>query len=1550
MSSVDRFNIFGPAAHQAEADALEWLRAALPDHPPYSGWSLFTFQTEMGHRYEIDACILTAHAFFLIELKSWKGTVVDGDVATLTMDRGRGREVLDHPLPLLTKKSHALMNRAKRVAKRLNLGHLIDRLRYEEIVWLTHAQGVDEKRLPLASAARSHVIVGRTAVNDLIRQASFPGAREDLRDNAYAREMQKALTKVLAAPEFGLKPCPRDLSLLNGRVRLGGLVEEGRGYQDHWTEEKNEATPRRRVRSYLVPANDPILTKQIEVRASREAAVLRKLGEHPDVLALDDFDPQGPFGPALIFRGFDGASLDRFVQSSRDAQGRSTLSIDEKLTILDRVAHALAFCHRNDVVHGALSPDAVLVRRLSDPRKSRDGRSTLEVKLTRFALAIDEDASRGTDTRLLTRMAGAAAGVYEAPEVTRGAKPTSASDVFSLGALAYFLFAEEHPAKTGAELLQRLHRDDGLMLSAVRSDIQKELNDAIYAASHIDPLLRAEAVSVGDGDERRCNAVAFAEQLVEALTVPADVVSGMVQAELDPLDANRDDHLGDLLVRRVLGVGATARALKVSRVGKDDIFYALKVPSSDEQNDRLAREGDTLESLGQIAGLTNISKLVERREFCGKTCLLVEFAGDRSLADELREGGAVSLEFARRWGEDLLLALRALEEAGVQHRDIKPANIGLTVGVQKQKKRLVLFDFSLSSAAATEVSIGTPAYKDPALAVRGRWDDAADRWAAAVTLYEMFTATRPAPDVAAKAPKDIAVEIDADRFDADVRAGLTKFFERCFRFGSELRFSTADDMREAFVNALTRVADAGTEDDVEVALDEGALVGLGPEASVQRLPLSSRSKNALDRMGIATLHDLAQLRPNWLSGVRGVGTRTARLLVEVSDRVRRHLESSATDEPQRGEPFYPGWHGRVVGLMKVRSRKLAARFVDACVAAGIEDSAQLAAAPRAQVKNLINKARQANTAISVKDVTIWLKGLFDVDVAPSTLRAAVFLFAPQPNGKARPSQERLREYLGLVAVDDVGPGNASALAARHKVSRQAVSLELQKFRNRWKLTETTASVLVRLFEPVYAALIASGGAAPLSSLANVVIDVLPPETDVGPNEARLLAEGIVRILCEVDTSDLDAVNGSRLLIKQRRERAVVAIDTPSLAVADALGAAADAAVGGDQVLVEEAAEQRLRTVLTEQQRDGALDERATHRVLALPARALVELSVTTAAQAERSVRGELYPRGLQATRALALSASTLQGPLTADEVSRRVRARYPGAAVLPGRPALDELLRPLKLVFSAVRGAYVPEQAAVATTELIHVRTPTSELTSQSRRERNAADEPGRPAFATFQDELRHAVDTAGLRVLLWRGLSAAWSRDSQDRTPDAVAVARAVANDIGGTHVAMDHLLLREARAVAQENEMDGLGPALAADAAGPRGEHWQSLVDLMKIAAGRVETSLMSMKTPVVITGLGALARYGQLGLIHRLARPTQGKRRPAAQLIVLPAFLGEGAVVQVGADVAASVGADPGTGLVPLGGLLTHEILEVPSLWVERNAGVAVPKPLAIRVVSL
>src|SRR3954454_23703023 len=115
MSNAANFQLVGTTPHRHEQEGLDWLGAALPTYPPFGGYALFSFQTDDGRRYEIDAMAMTAHCCFVIEMKSWRGDVIEGDVRHLvTWSEGRGREVVDHPLPLLEVKTKALADRVRR--------------------------------------------------------------------------------------------------------------------------------------------------------------------------------------------------------------------------------------------------------------------------------------------------------------------------------------------------------------------------------------------------------------------------------------------------------------------------------------------------------------------------------------------------------------------------------------------------------------------------------------------------------------------------------------------------------------------------------------------------------------------------------------------------------------------------------------------------------------------------------------------------------------------------------------------------------------------------------------------------------------------------------------------------------------------------------------------------------------------------------------------------------------------------------------------------------------------------------------------------------------------------------------------------------------------------------------------------------------------------------------------------------------------------------------------------------------------------------------------
>src|SRR4029079_4053214 len=212
---------------------------------------------------------------------------------------------------------------------------------------------------------------------------------------------------------------------------------------------------------------------------------------------------------------------------------------------------------------------------------------------------------------------------------------------------------------------------------------------------------------------------------------------------------------------------------------RDEKEYVLKVALDEEQNARLHEEAEALRSLHSEFVVAIEEELV----ISARTVLVLQKAGDQTLAALLRSEGVPGLEMLARYGDDLLSAVSSLERHGVTHRDIKPDNIGIR-SLTKQRNQLILFDFSLTRAPLESIHVGTEGYRDPFLVNRKpqQWDLAAERYSAAVTLYEMSLGRGVLPQwgcgKSAEALTDDELVIDAEKFDPSVREGLVGFFRK----------------------------------------------------------------------------------------------------------------------------------------------------------------------------------------------------------------------------------------------------------------------------------------------------------------------------------------------------------------------------------------------------------------------------------------------------------------------------------------------------------------------------------------------------------------------------------------------------------------------------------------------------------------------------------------------------------------------------------------------------------------------------------------------------
>lgn len=411
------------------------------------------------------------------------------------------------------------------------------------------------------------------------------------------------------------------------------------------------------------------------------------------------------------------------------------MTLAQRLQLVQDLAEIIDYAHSRRLAHRALSPRAVYV---GDPEGSRPtlvvtdwqtgGRLSGSTQLTRLGPSSDPASLELFFDDEVRR--------YQAPEAENAARlPGHQLDVFSLGALAYRIFAGAAPAATPEELVAAV-RDGGLHLDAAVDGMQLELVKLVYDATRGDPGQRLAGVSA---------IRAGLEKVWEELTAPEP------EPVADPLSAHRGDLLdGGLEVKDRLGSGATAVALLVTRAGGASRELVLKVARDEQHEERLTAEARTLARLKhpQVAALVDGPVRVG-----GRTALLMESAGPRTLAEELR-GGRLALDLLERYGRDLLDIVNYLDSQGVWHRDLKPANLAARPRPKDKQPHLCVFDFSLSSAPADQLGAGTVGYLDPFLGPRAgcastrrpsgsRRPSSSTRWRRACCPSGATTPTRP---------------------------------------------------------------------------------------------------------------------------------------------------------------------------------------------------------------------------------------------------------------------------------------------------------------------------------------------------------------------------------------------------------------------------------------------------------------------------------------------------------------------------------------------------------------------------------------------------------------------------------------------------------------------------------------------------------------------------------------------------------------------------------------------------------------------------------------
>lgn len=212
--------------------------------------------------------------------------------------------------------------------------------------------------------------------------------------------------------------------------------------------------------------------------------------DHPGVVRVTDTDKLPDGRPYIVMPYVDGEML----RSQLENEG---MDLERAALILKQIGAALGHVHQKGIFHRDLKPENIMLRRGTD-----------SVVLIDFGIAKVRDSLIASTT---AHAASAGTLRYMSPEQLHGAKTTAASDIYSMGIIAYEMVTGNRPFKpTSASHMLELQRA-GVRVRPMqlRDDLSAKADRAITRALKFEPSARPQRASE------------FGDELASALLITA---------------------------------------------------------------------------------------------------------------------------------------------------------------------------------------------------------------------------------------------------------------------------------------------------------------------------------------------------------------------------------------------------------------------------------------------------------------------------------------------------------------------------------------------------------------------------------------------------------------------------------------------------------------------------------------------------------------------------------------------------------------------------------------------------------------------------------------------------------------------------------------------------------------------------------------------------------------------------------------------------------------------------------------------------------------------
>jgi serine/threonine-protein kinase len=214
--------------------------------------------------------------------------------------------------------------------------------------------------------------------------------------------------------------------------------------------------------------------------------------DHPNIARLLDGGATEDRLPYFVMEYIEGEPIDRYCDGRK-------LSIAERLALYRGVCSAVSYAHQNLIVHRDIKPGNVLVTKEGMPRLLDFGIAKVLAPQT----AANEMTVTGV--RPLTPE-------FASPEQVRGEPVTTASDIYSLGVLLYWLLTGHRPYRSAmaspAEIENAICKEEPDKPSdrapkEMRRQLQGDIDTIVLMALRKEPRRRYSSVEQFSDDIRR---------------------------------------------------------------------------------------------------------------------------------------------------------------------------------------------------------------------------------------------------------------------------------------------------------------------------------------------------------------------------------------------------------------------------------------------------------------------------------------------------------------------------------------------------------------------------------------------------------------------------------------------------------------------------------------------------------------------------------------------------------------------------------------------------------------------------------------------------------------------------------------------------------------------------------------------------------------------------------------------------------------------------------------------------------------------------------------